>query len=468
MTYKVPNITAQEIRAAILGAFVTSWHERCLQAGNKRLPLPLSGADIKLELPLYIRQAIQGTSYSIQDDLKRYCREDPPWLYQVQSYDQEGLFVPAWADLDHYELVLSPLRYVARLVQRLLRPTSPPLSGTQLWAACQGDSHSPINNRNQLYAILQRIQGGPFRLSGLIEQEHYLYLPTRWHENHLRFLRLAWAWPRARLEHELDQLLLARHPLLQQGRLLTLQCLARDFLAALNALAPQLSSVLALQQQQLRTAITSLLDRCQRHLEALPLPVPPSLTNIPPLALLSAQDFQQLLARFDSRAKLLAGPSDLAAHVGSQMSRHYLAQQVLQEQTIAPPSDLIQYERCDAWLYVAASFGGPRTRTYAYFVRQELGWVREPALVVPLLTATDPYDRKLAVLCLAFLHPPQMSQSFWRLALHDTDAEVRWAALWALQWRHGQLSIGLSERVFRTLNPKRAELALQQYPAFHW
>ena len=89
-----------------------------------------------------------------------------------------------------------------------------------------------------------------------------------------------------------------------------------------------------------------------------------------------------MLLPYDTQLNPLTGADDLALQVKSQLSRHYLVQQVLQESAVTANSDLVSYEYCEALLYVAATWGGRRTRSYADFVRWELGLLREPAFIL--------------------------------------------------------------------------------------
>ena len=130
--------------------------------------------------------------------------------------------------------------------------------------------------------ILVSLTGTHFQKSHLIDTDYYLYFPIRQHQNYLRFQRLAWAWSRARLHREWENLQAPGQPRLQQGRLLTLQCLGQD-LAAIEVLAADLPPALVPHYHALRAALIDLITRCQQRLDQLALPPPPAFQGVPRL-----------------------------------------------------------------------------------------------------------------------------------------------------------------------------------------
>jgi hypothetical protein len=454
-----------EIRAALLGAVVTLWHDRQPPTSSAAQPSPLYAADIERALPLYLRQYLQTTSYDLVPELKKLCKQDPPLLYQVQSYDARPCFVPAWSQLKAYEIILSPPKYLTALVQQLLQATPYPLSGSQLWAACQADARSPIKSRLQLWDTLANWQDHRYRKSPEIDGEYYLYLPTRQQKNWLRYRRLAWAWKRAQLHTEWDHCQGTRHPRLQQGRLLFLQHQVQQLLVVLNSLVTDLPARFAGEGQRLCAELADLRDRCQQRLEQLGLLLPAHFAFLP-AQLCTAEEFHRLQQQ--ATYPPLAVPDELSESQKQRFSRSYLVQEVLQQTAIEAYSDQVYYDRGEVLLYLAATTGGPGTRAIADFVRWELGLLRHPVFLFPLLTATDAYERRLALWCLAFLQVPRMSVTYWRLALHDPDKEVRWAALWALQMQGRPLPLKRWQRALADCEVSAAELSLYHVPALRW
>lgn len=464
MVSTLRHLETAEIRATIPGAVAACWHEHRQQAGPTALPQPLSADEIERALPLHIRQGMVRRSYSLLAELKRFCRGDDPLLYSVRAYGRDDLFVPAWAPHAHYELVLTPRVYLTALALRLLQSGQHPIPSTVLWEHCQADPLCPVKDRTQLQRIVASPRASTWQHSSFIGSDSFVYLPTVPHQTFLQFLQLDWVWSLAQWDQEVRRLEHAQQPLLRQARWRLLQHTVTTFLSELDALAPSLPAVLAVESASFRRQLTQLRDQCQAQLA--PGAVPP-LAPVAPVTL-TAEALKELVRPFDPTLRPSLYPSEMYNRFAAQIRRHYPARPSRLASAAEAVPHVTLYDRVDAWLFVAETYGGTRTRSYAYFVRCELGWWRDPALLLPWLDSSDSFERRLALCGLAFLAPPHLSGLFWQLALHDPDPETRWAALWALQLWHGTLPLGLSTRALTRLQASPADLALRHQSAFRW
>lgn len=89
------------------------------------------------------------------------------------------------------------------------------------------------------------------------------------------------------------------------------------------------------------------------------------------------------------------------------------------------------FDRTDALLYMALTFGGRECRLQARFARNELGLLRDPRFIFPALVSSDFHQRLIGVSCLAFLWSEEGNDQLRRLAVEDSDLGVRQSALWA-------------------------------------
>ena len=89
------------------------------------------------------------------------------------------------------------------------------------------------------------------------------------------------------------------------------------------------------------------------------------------------------------------------------------------------------FDRTDALLYMALTFGGRECRLQARFARNELGLLRDPRFIFPALVSSDFHQRLIGVSCLAFLWSDEGEKQLRRLAVEDSDPGVRQSALWA-------------------------------------
>jgi len=89
------------------------------------------------------------------------------------------------------------------------------------------------------------------------------------------------------------------------------------------------------------------------------------------------------------------------------------------------------FDRTDALLYMALTFGGRECRLQARFARNELGLLRDPRFIFPALVSSDFHRRLIGVSCLAFLWSDEGNVQLKRLAVEDPDPGVRQSSLWA-------------------------------------
>jgi len=89
------------------------------------------------------------------------------------------------------------------------------------------------------------------------------------------------------------------------------------------------------------------------------------------------------------------------------------------------------FDRTDALLYMALTFGGRECRLQARFARNELGLLRDPRFIFPALVSSDFHQRLIGVSCLAFLWSDEGNVQLKRLAVEDPDPGVRQSSLWA-------------------------------------
>jgi hypothetical protein len=89
------------------------------------------------------------------------------------------------------------------------------------------------------------------------------------------------------------------------------------------------------------------------------------------------------------------------------------------------------FDRTDALLYMALTFGGRECRLQARFARNELGLLRDPRFIFPALVSSDFHRRLIGISCLAFLWSDEGNIKLKRITVEDPDPGVRQSALWA-------------------------------------
>jgi hypothetical protein len=95
------------------------------------------------------------------------------------------------------------------------------------------------------------------------------------------------------------------------------------------------------------------------------------------------------------------------------------------------------YDRADALMYIARTWGGSEACQQAMIARNELGDFRSPDPVVAALRAGSLDERLAAVSCLAFLQCVAALGDLRRAAEADPEPGVRNAALWAYGFAGG-------------------------------
>jgi hypothetical protein len=89
------------------------------------------------------------------------------------------------------------------------------------------------------------------------------------------------------------------------------------------------------------------------------------------------------------------------------------------------------FDRADALLYMALTFGGRECRLQARFARNELGLLRDPRFIFPALGSSDFHQRLIGVSCLAFLWSEEGNKHLRLMAVEDLDMGIRQSALWS-------------------------------------
>ena len=120
------------------------------------------------------------------------------------------------------------------------------------------------------------------------------------------------------------------------------------------------------------------------------------------------------------------------------------------------------YDKTDALIYTAKTWGGAESRIQAGFASNELGMLRDPAFVLPCLDDADFNKRLIAVSCIAFLSS-EFHEKIKNMAECDPEYGIRQSALWAygLMREQDDESINfITQRSFQDKDERVREFAL--------
>jgi hypothetical protein len=95
------------------------------------------------------------------------------------------------------------------------------------------------------------------------------------------------------------------------------------------------------------------------------------------------------------------------------------------------------FDPTDALIYAAKRWGGRECSLQAMLASRELGYLRDPAFVLPGLNARSFEVRLATIACLAFLWSDEGTSRLKDAALHDHEPGVRQSALWAYAFAGG-------------------------------
>jgi hypothetical protein len=107
------------------------------------------------------------------------------------------------------------------------------------------------------------------------------------------------------------------------------------------------------------------------------------------------------------------------------------------------------FDPTDALIYAAKRWGGRECSLQAMLASRELGYLRDPAFVLPGLKARSFEVRLAAVACLAFLWSDEGTSRLKDAALQDREPGVRQSALWAYGFAGGAEARSLFEKAVR-------------------
>ena len=127
------------------------------------------------------------------------------------------------------------------------------------------------------------------------------------------------------------------------------------------------------------------------------------------------------------------------------------------------------FDRTDALIYAAKRWGGRECSLQAMLASRELGYLRDPAFVLPGLNARSFEVRLAAVACLAFLWSGEGINRLKEAALQDHEPGVRQSALWAYAFAGGSEARSLFAKAVRDdPNHRVQEFASQALTMDSW
>lgn len=105
------------------------------------------------------------------------------------------------------------------------------------------------------------------------------------------------------------------------------------------------------------------------------------------------------------------------------------------------------FDRFDVLIYAAQQVGGSFCRMMSAMAKAEMGSLRDPRFIMPMLNSDNFEHRLGAAACLAFLQIPEYKDRLFQLALNDPDSGVRKVALWSIAFGKGNKLQTLLETV---------------------
>lgn len=100
---------------------------------------------------------------------------------------------------------------------------------------------------------------------------------------------------------------------------------------------------------------------------------------------------------------------------------------------------LYLFDRTDAFIYAARTWGGRECCLQAMLAGNNLGLLRDIKFVLPGLLSHDYNERLITIACLAFLQDKEAIDHLYNLSLKDIDGGVRESALWAFAFLGGNI-----------------------------
>lgn len=152
----------------------------------------------------------------------------------------------------------------------------------------------------------------------------------------------------------------------------------------------------------------------------------------------TAAELLEVLKPLYPAAKGMESPNRLTTFVKKKISRFLNPEFESRFSKVPHKASEYLYDRTDALLFAATRWGGHECRMQAMMARSEIGPLRDPRFVYPVLKSVIFEERLRGVAGLAFLWSDLGNELLRQVALNDSESGVRLSALWAYGFARGE------------------------------
>lgn len=433
-------------------AFQELWAKRKTEFESElRLPEPLSTEEVEAFIIERFGKAVfppekTATAYA----LAYLCKPKPEPVIKKLRRSSFGqcLWIPKCVSANHYNqfgTAKNKSETVNLMVQSAVQKYGRPVTANEITQAAKEYSKFQKHRRISLEYLINGTNFSLIKRIGLISGEWYYYYGNISQDNCDAFVtirHLAEQWSRIGAFRELESLKFCKLPAAIFGRLLLIRQNATQITNQLTKIinTANISNQICNDAMVLATEIESILNNVNERVTDtntrgyfLPSEV------VQDVKLLNYSELSAFLKPMFYKARKAEHASKIADLIGRDIKAILNSEYKPIFTGNSPVNEIPRFlfDRFDVLIYTAVQLGGNVCRTIAMMAKSEMGILRDPRFVLPMLKSANYEQRLGAVACLAFLQIPEHQGELYAAAVHDKDSGVRQIALWAYAFLKG-------------------------------
>lgn len=452
----------------IVKVFKQLWAEHIREAATEGLnPKPVSTSEVRACLKASLgKYPTLDDPMSVVNAMQQLVKTENPFLRKVMRGNHGAVL---WApidvrdeDLNLVNVYTSDVSRTTEVVRRAVTRLGRPVNSKDIKLEFERDpSLQPIGSQRVFELLSEasrrnsqsRVEEhdsytgqGVFRVGRIGGTAYYCVDDTRAANVYIKIRQLELQWAGAGASQELSAAEGCTLPPVAVGRVLQLACEAKNILQEIDSILGNnhceggtLRAANHLRKQVDECRLNSLSWLSSHASEAETLPTDVSM-EVPGW---TGKDLLPILMPLYPSAVNTKSPVKLAMYLARAIRRVPNPDHLNRFSDNYTNAVELMFDRADALLYIAKQWGGHECCIQAMIAKSELGLLRDPRFVFPVLSSPSFEARLAGVACLAFLRSDEGNKLVKEVATNDPDFGVRQSAIWAYGFAGGEDAIEL-------------------------
>lgn len=461
----------------VLDTFNKTWEDHLSEAKEKnKKPFPITTGEIRAKIiesgkfPEKLKQPM-----TVVNSMRQLGLSDSPSVRKIKRPNQKAvLWVPPEIpdnEVDLGDVYAHDTERLEEAVKRAVLRLGRPVELSEIKKETETDISLKPASPSAYHSLLadvtkKRIGTGKSKLQPRVNwrvhrvgkfQGHTFYHSTNSPEAkaYIELKSLKEKWDGLETEKEINSIENFLLPTVAFGRMLLL-AQETEFIFNRNRKLKKLEKILGITEKEFKEFVINIAQFRKRINEWLEnkysqFPLLPKIVNNK-IEGLTAHELLDLLNPFYHRLQSIKPQNSLQSLIGNSIRR--FPNPEFERINLKDPRLAAEYlyDKTDALIYIAKTWGGPESRLQANLASNELGLLRDAAFVLSDLDNDNFNVRLSAIACLAFLQSEKSNEKLRNIAINDIDAGIKQSALWAYGLMGGKNVINFIEE--RSLQDK--------------